>query len=68
MYLSLTCVPMSNLFTYDLQVVDLETDKSLPVNCEGELYFHGPNVMKGYWKNQAASDDCMDGEWFRTGL
>lgn len=46
----------------------METHKSLPANQEGELYFQGPNIMKGYWQNQEASDDCLDGDWFRTGV
>ncbi|XP_067949347.1 uncharacterized protein [Watersipora subatra] len=49
------------------KVVDLDSGKSLPVNTEGELYFHGPNIMKGYWRDEEATLDCLDGDWFRTG-
>jgi len=49
------------------QVVDLETHESLPSHQEGELYYHGPNIMKGYWQNSQATEDCLDGSWFRTG-
>lgn len=43
-------------------------EKEVPAGQVGELWVKGPNVFKGYWKNQKATDGCMtpDG-YFKTG-
>ena len=34
---------------------------------DGEIFVKGINVFAGYWKNDAATAEVMDGDWFRTG-
>lgn len=42
--------------------------KELKAGEIGELYMKGPNVFKGYWKNERATKECLDDDgWFRTG-
>ncbi|WP_440710459.1 AMP-dependent synthetase/ligase [Herbiconiux sp. YIM B11900] len=34
---------------------------------DGEILVSGINVFAGYWKNDEATAEVMDGEWFKTG-
>lgn len=53
----------------EVRIEDIENrEHYLPVGEKGELCIKGPQVMKGYWKNEAESKDCMTKEgFFRTG-
>jgi fatty-acyl-CoA synthase len=53
----------------DLTVMDPETMARVPADGEtmGEVMMRGNVVMKGYLKNQAASDEAFRGGWFHTG-
>ena len=43
-------------------------DKELGPGEAGELWLSGPNVFKGYWKNDEATANCMSGDgYFKTG-
>ena len=50
-------------------IVDPDTGAPLPPGSEGELWVRGPNVMKGYLNNAAATAaTIVSGEgWLRTG-
>ncbi len=50
-----------------LRIVDLE-GRDLPDGEVGELWAHGPNVMKGYYKDPAATAAAIKpGGWLATG-
>ena len=34
---------------------------------DGEVLATGPNITPGYWRNQQATDDSFEGEWYKTG-
>jgi long-chain acyl-CoA synthetase len=38
-----------------------------PVGETGELWVRGPHVVKGYWRNSAATEATFGGGWLRTG-
>lgn len=55
-----------------VRVVDPDSGESLPYNKEGELWFAGPGVMLGYYKNEAETNNVIsvdeDGtRWMHTG-
>src|ERR1700691_6045319 len=50
-------------------VIDPETMREVPRDGEtiGEVMFRGNIVMKGYLKNEKATDEAFAGGWFHTG-
>jgi long-chain acyl-CoA synthetase len=51
----------------DVKTVD-EQGNDLGFGEKGELWVRGPQVMKGYWRNEAATQDAVTADgWFKTG-
>ncbi|KAJ3515337.1 hypothetical protein NLJ89_g1824 [Agrocybe chaxingu] len=59
--LSGLAMPINNLMI-------MNGNTSVPAGTIGEVWIRGPNVMKGYWRDQAATDKVLtqDG-WFKSG-
>jgi fatty-acyl-CoA synthase len=59
------------IYGTDARIIDVETKRELAVNEVGEIIVHGPQVFRGYWKQQAATEQAFiqhDGKrFFRTG-
>ncbi len=52
----------------DAKIVDLDNPfVTLPIGQVGELAIKGPQVMKGYWNNQAETAAAIHDGWFLTG-
>ncbi|CAI7822253.1 unnamed protein product [Closterium sp. NIES-54] len=52
----------------EIKIVDLETGAGLPAGQRGLVKARGPQVMKGYHKNPAATAMAIDKDgWFSTG-
>ncbi len=50
----------------ELKICD-ENGKALPLGEKGEIVIRGENVMKGYWKNPAATAEALKEGWLHTG-
>ncbi|WP_257295009.1 AMP-binding protein [Endozoicomonas sp. YOMI1] len=50
----------------ELKVVNSD-DQDLPIGEVGELCIKGPQVMKGYWQSEQATEEAMLDGWLRTG-
>jgi len=52
----------------EIKIVDQETRETVPRGTAGELCTKGYSVMLGYWENEAATREAIDGDgWMRTG-
>ncbi|MCT4616560.1 MAG: AMP-binding protein [Marinifilaceae bacterium] len=50
----------------ELKICDSEGN-SLQPGEKGEIVIKGGNVMKAYWKNKSATDECLKNNWLHTG-
>jgi len=50
----------------ELAVLD-ESNRTLPQDKAGMLCARGPNVMLGYWQDEAATHEALSDGWLRTG-
>lgn len=50
----------------EMRVVDDE-DRDVPVGELGEIVLRGENILKGYFKNEAATETAFRNGWFHTG-
>lgn len=58
----------SGYLVSDLELRICDEDKNaLPVGEKGEIVIKGENVMKGYWKNQEATESTIVDGWLYTG-
>ena len=55
-------VPIGN----EMRVVD-EEDREVPNGELGEIVLRGENILKGYYKNDAANETAFRNGWFHTG-
>lgn len=51
----------------DLRIVDPATGDDAPEGAIGELWFRGPNIVRGYWNNPEATAAAFTNGWFHTG-
>ena len=51
----------------EMKVMNLQGTQELHCREEGELWVRGPNVCKGYWRNQATATAFSEDGWFKTG-
>ncbi|WP_219416189.1 class I adenylate-forming enzyme family protein [Pseudonocardia nigra] len=51
----------------DVRVVDPATGDDVPDGEVGELWFRGPNIVRGYWNNPEATAAAFTDGWFHTG-
>ncbi len=50
----------------DVKIFD-ELDRSLPPNHIGEIVVQGSNIMKGYYKQEQLTSECIRNGWLHTG-
>ncbi|MCY3834699.1 MAG: alpha/beta fold hydrolase [Chloroflexi bacterium] len=57
-------VPIPNT---DAKIMDLLSGEDLPNGQIGEMAVKGPQVMRGYWREDAGDESVLQDGWLRTG-
>ncbi len=52
--------------TVEIKVAD-EAGKPLPAGAVGEIWFRGPNLIRGYWNRPEATAETIVDGWLRSG-
>jgi acyl-CoA synthetase (AMP-forming)/AMP-acid ligase II len=52
--------------TADIRIVAEDGTDAVP-GQPGEIWFRGPNVVRGYWENPVATAEAFTDGWFHTG-
>ena len=56
------------LMATEIKILDIETNKELGILQKGVVYVRGPQVTKGYYKNEESTKAVFsDDGWFNTG-
>ncbi len=55
------CLPIMQLEIRD------QDDKPVPVGDRGEIWFKGPNLIRGYWNRPEATAEVLVDGWLRSG-
>lgn len=52
----------------EIKIMDPSGSREVSKDEEGELWVRGPNVCRGYWRNETATRQALlDNGWFVTG-
>jgi fatty-acyl-CoA synthase len=50
----------------EARIVD-DAGRDLPDGASGEIWVRGPQILSGYWRDEAATTASLTDGWFRTG-
>lgn len=61
-----SCGQVSN--GHEIKIMDTTTGEEITDGRVGEIWIRGPQIMRGYWKDEQATADAIDSNgWLRSG-